>query len=295
MGIGIKPQLQMRQATYRANSDRANLIDPYSPAFPAGGGYFRMPRRLGVVGLDHLEGRNVVAQLGQTGGLSVPTPSNKPPPVTEPVSYPSILVEKSEMRDVEINIEILPDRFVSERRPKAETKESGLPAYEIRDVHIEHGKIQRYSFVWKGSITIQTTFPANLSPTDTSAYGRGTGADLKTGNGTLGFHESCHRNDYMAYISKSDELAITGRCTPYSLPDSSPEVTVQWTIAKFPRFHGDVGQTVAIFKAAMASFGHEFDKWNHDIAKFSAHCTDEFGHSKSAYKRGGSASKHHYR
>lgn len=289
MGVSAKAQERSPAA------DRTNLTDPYSPAFPAGRGYFRAPRRPGVVGLDHLEGRKVVAQLGQTVGLSLPAPPPKPPPVTDAVSYPPFLVEKSDMRDVAINIEVLPDSFVSETRPRAETTESGLPAYRISAVHLEHGKVKSYSFVWKGTITIQTTFPANLKPTDTSAYGRGTGDDLKTGNVTLGFHESCHRNDYMAYISKSDELATTGSCTPYTLPEASPGVTIQWTIAKFPRFRGEVGQTAAVFKAAMASFDREFVKWNHDIAKFSAHCTDEFGHTKSAFKRGGSASRHRHR
>lgn len=53
----------------------------------------------------------------------------------------------------------------------------------------------------KITATIQTTFATGASPNGKSGYGRGTtDDDKKKGNVTLGFHESCHRQDHQDYI-----------------------------------------------------------------------------------------------
>src|SRR5207249_4387630 len=72
-----------------------------------------------------------------------------------------------------------------------------LPTYESSGHTIAslEGK-----FEVKGAITIQTAYGPGAKPNDTSGYGRGTtDADLANGDVTLGFHESCHRADFLAY------------------------------------------------------------------------------------------------
>jgi hypothetical protein len=49
-------------------------------------------------------------------------------------------------------------------------------------------------------------------PNDDAAYGRGTlQSDIDAGNVTLGFHESCHRNDMLAYLKDHDLPAFVGK------------------------------------------------------------------------------------
>lgn len=52
----------------------------------------------------------------------------------------------------------------------------------------------------KWSVEIQTRYGAG-TPEGDSAYGRGTTkADKESGNVSLGFHESCHRSDFLNYL-----------------------------------------------------------------------------------------------
>jgi hypothetical protein len=277
MGVGTKPLLKSRPSI--SPSD----LDPRAPAFSGGHGYFRVAQAPGPAGRTHLDGRHRPAprRVAVAGVAAHPT---NPPPETEAVSFPPMLVETAGGLDVEINVEIKPDANLSGKGAKAETSITGLPQANY-EYTVTNGRVTKFTFTWKGTLSIQTSYPANFSPTDTSAYGRGTGADVDAGNVTLGFHESCHRNDYQAYIAKSDELARTGHTTPYVLPDSSPPVTVPWNYVKFPRFKGRTGQTESDFKKAFKNFDHEETLWTADLHKFSRRCTDEFGTKKSDYER----------
>ena len=54
----------------------------------------------------------------------------------------------------------------------------------------------------KGLVRIQTVYGSKSKATDRSGYGRGTtAADEAAGNTSLGFHESCHRQDYLDYLA----------------------------------------------------------------------------------------------
>jgi hypothetical protein len=51
-----------------------------------------------------------------------------------------------------------------------------------------------------------------FDPESLAAYGRGTtDEDRKDGNVTLGFYESCHRADLLAYLQNNDPPVFTGR------------------------------------------------------------------------------------
>jgi hypothetical protein len=76
--------------------------------------------------------------------------------------------------------------------------------------------------------TIQTIYGPNGKATLRSGYGRGTTPDDKaSGNTSLGFHESCHREDFLNYLK------------------AHPSPTT---------FRGKVGMTVSDFKKAQSEF-----------------------------------------
>ncbi len=101
---------------------------------------------------------------------------------------------------------------VKVRADTTDTKGKTVPADDaLTDADFNAGKIsfdekQGVITVVKGpppvTITIQTIYGAKTKPKDLSAYGRGTTVEDKAaGDVTLGFHESCHRNDYLAYVA----------------------------------------------------------------------------------------------
>ncbi len=279
MGVGEK------RSSVAAKTAPAPAVDPSSPAFPGGAGNFRGARRPGTLGVDNTSGRILLAASTPAATSSTNTASKKAPPKTEEQEF-TLLAEKTAEREVEIKVEVLRNAHSSVESDKAVTAVPGLPesssSYET-DLG-KTPKITKYSFVWKGTLTIQTTFPTNLSPDDESSYGRGTGSDIGTGNVTLGFHEWCHRNDIQAYIGKSSIVSAGGTPDDYVLPESSPPVTIKWKYKKIPRFTGRIGQAKSDFKAAAHTFDRECKEWSADIGRFTDRCTDEFGFPKSKFK-----------
>ena len=112
----------------------------------------------------------------------------------------------------------------------------------------------------KGIVKILTVYGPNASATQDSAYGRGTTPpDESAGNITLGFHESCHRADFLTYL-KTKAL---------------------------PVFGGKVGQTAQQYDLAIATFGTAVDKYFADMDKDSFLRTDEVGYKSSTYDANG--------
>jgi hypothetical protein len=108
----------------------------------------------------------------------------------------------------------------------------------------------------KCTVEIQTAYGTNTKPTDRSVYGRGTTpADEKTGNISVGFHESCHQNDYISYLKNKP----------------------------FPVFSGKIGMTIHQYNQAVDAFLKSFDNYFKDMKKNSYSLTDEVGNKKSFY------------
>ena len=105
--------------------------------------------------------------------------------------------------------------------------------------------------------TIQTVYAPNAKPADPSAYGRGTTVDDRCGGTiTLGFHESCHRQDYLDFI---------GANAP-------------------PKFGGRVGMTEAEYQAAERTYFAACDAYLKKALSHSKQKTDEVGSpTKSQY------------
>lgn len=112
----------------------------------------------------------------------------------------------------------------------------------------------------KCTIRIQTLYNPKANPEDVSAYGRGTTPeDEKSGNVSLGFHEYCHRNDYIKY------LQTTG------LPD----------------FGGKAGMSEQQYIRAQNSFAQAMDSYFKEMVKYSHRLTDEVGYKKSTFEAKG--------
>ncbi|HEY6866138.1 MAG TPA: hypothetical protein VI792_02710 [Candidatus Eisenbacteria bacterium] len=112
----------------------------------------------------------------------------------------------------------------------------------------------------KGTIRIQTVYGPKATPGMSSGYGRGTTAeDVKNGNTSLGFHESCHREDFLTYFSKNP----------------------------LPTFKGKVGMKRADFDAAANRFIKEVRDYFTRAEKDSLDRTDEVGYTLSEYRAKG--------
>lgn len=94
-----------------------------------------------------------------------------------------------------------------------------------------------------GTATIQVVYGSTgnvrVKPEEEAAWGRGTtSADAAAKNITVGFHESCHRDDYIAYLKAN-------------LPIQSASFRVGMTVAEFDAEVDRIGAAInAWFKAA---------------------------------------------
>jgi hypothetical protein len=105
------------------------------------------------------------------------------------------------------------------------------------------------SFTAPISVTIQTSYGSG-KPTDESAYGRGTTvSDVANGDTTLGFHESCHRTDYVNYIK-----------------NNAP-----------PKFAGTKGMKVERFEQAKVEWIKAWAKYHKHLLDASMKSTDQVG------------------
>ena len=133
--------------------------------------------------------------------LSAP-PAPRPPPVTQPRDLGTLKQAESSLLDVRVDAKIVRDGRGGVETG-AVTHVSRVASSSPGYVTDSDGNITRFNgkFRWRGTITVQTRYASDSRPEDPSCYGRGTTvADRQSGRITLGFHESCHRADYVAYL-----------------------------------------------------------------------------------------------
>jgi hypothetical protein len=128
--------------------------------------------------------------------LGAPSRKGSKPSKAAPQTKPATLRVKS--GDQEITVEILRDGrtrtvvddYGQQRNDMAKTR----PLWSWTTG--SKGRVQI-------TIKIQTMYASKAQSWNPSAYGRGTtAADKAAGNTTLGFHESCHRQDYIEYLEE---------------------------------------------------------------------------------------------
>jgi hypothetical protein len=100
------------------------------------------------------------------------------------------------------------------------------------------------------TFVIRTFYKSDARPDLVSGYGRGTTPqDLASGDTSLGFHESCHREDYVEYL----------RTHP------------------LPPFTGQVGMSDKEWDRAKQEYARQFDQYATEMFSFSILNTDKVG------------------
>lgn len=243
------------------------VVHPDAPAGGGGPGGFARPTR-------------AQADVGQLPDAWQPGPSQpvplegspapsapKMPPATKPRSLGTLKSAQSGLLDVEVDATIVADGTGGSAG--AETNFSGGQAWTAPGFSSD-GKKKIVSFdgkfTWKGTVTIQTLYAQGSAPNDVSCYGRGTtGDDVRARNITLGFHESCHRDDYVAYLKAN------------TLPDP-PTLSV--------------GMSESDYNTALADFGKALKAYFSAMKTDSAAQTDEVGYNRSKWLRTGKCFVH---
>lgn len=240
------------------------VAHPNSLLGGGGPGFFRR------ISIAQLEPRQRSVQDGiqpdQLRRASVPTPANLPP-ITNPRSLGVLKSLEDNLYDVKIEALIIADDGGSGSGAMTRFQggnEWSAPAF----TQDNNQKITKFSgkFTWKGSITIQTLYAPGARSDQVSAYGRGTTeADVRDRNITLGFHESCHMDDYVSYLQSN------------KLPDP-PTLLIGMTTKEYDQ------TTTAFSKKLIAYFK--------DMEKVSVTNTDEVGHRRSTWLRTGTPFHH---
>jgi len=195
-------------------------------------------------------------RLDQVDNLPKQAPrAPNPPPPTRPRSLGTLKEVQQDNVDVKIEGEVLADGSGGPSNG-AETNFE-IPSASSPGFEHSNGKITKFTgkFTWTGKLTIQTQYGTNATARDLSCYGRGTTSDdIRNGDITLGFHESRHHADYVAFLKDNP------------LPDPPPF-------------------TVPVKKAdhekAVKKFFQEFDAYSKRMKQSSFNDTDEVGRRKS--------------
>jgi hypothetical protein len=248
------------------------------PDAPAGGGGPGGFKRAGTLGVDPSGPNALPNPLAPVAKSRVPdpdrggvaatgtAPTQNAPPATTP-SKTEVKVLKTGENDIAVYVEILADGRSSDRKLEGAVTSFPnsvvwkTPGYEHQTVHGKSTitKIDGPAEL-KGTITIQTVYGPTAAPDSLSGYGRGTTPeDEKSGDVTLGFHESCHRADYLNFL----------KATP------------------LPTFDGKIGMSKADFDANARRFNDQAAAYFEKMRKDSINSTDEVGYKMSEYRRKG--------
>lgn len=265
-------------------SREGEVVHPDAPAGSGGLGRFRTPGSLGAEGNDPfdvrhprapsvrfeaLSGEEKAAVLAD-GVKSNEKPRN-PPPKTVPGK--TVLRKLLPAFDLDVTLEIVADDDAGTiSGAKTFLDGSGVEltgiGYEIvpapgqtqpkptDKVAALTGKVKI-----AGTATIKivygTVLGQRVRPEEEASWGRGTTPEDKAAKDiTIGFHESCHRDDYVAYLSAN-------------LPIQSHSFRV--------------GMTVAQYEAEVARIGKAIDDWFKAAETVSRTKTDEVGTKMSDY------------
>jgi hypothetical protein len=124
------------------------------------------------------------------------------PPATDAKRFGVIKRQSGELIDILIELEVLPDSPTGGPRRSGKTFVE-FPRFVFPGGRGEGGKVVEFKgkFQWKGAVTLQTRYGAGATATVLACYGRGTTEDdVRARDVTLGFHESCHRRDYIDFL-----------------------------------------------------------------------------------------------
>lgn len=228
------------------------------PASPAGGGGPGFFRPAGATGSDGGFGAALADPQSPAARLVDPIElQDKAVALADPPALPAPEVKKDETKTVGgIIVVIKKDENNATGVTDADTDlnlKTGVPGRDVNEKDIVT-KINGTSAI---TGTISTKYGKGSAPNDLSAYGRGTTkADKAAGNVTLGFHESCHRQDFLTYLANNP----------------------------MPTFTGKVGMSATDFDAAGVKYLAAVDAYHSALLAKSEADTDEVGNpTRSAY------------
>lgn len=265
-------------------SREGEVVHPDAPAGSGGLGRFRAPGSLGAEGNDPFDVRHPrapsvrfetlsgdeKAEVLDTGVKVVEKPRN-PPPKTVPGK--KVLKKTLPSFDLDVVLEIVADDnagTISGAKTELDgsnVKLTGI-GFEINPApgQKEAKPTDKVAALTgkatiSGTATIKVVYGTVLGqrvrPEEEASWGRGTTpADIAAKDITIGFHESCHRDDYVAYLSAN--LPIQGHSFR-------------------------VGMTVAQFDAEADRIGKAIDAWFEAAETASRTKTDEVGTKMSEY------------
>lgn len=234
------------------------VAHPNAPAGGGGPGHFAQAGPAREVGGDlGSPWRPGPAQLVPMQGAPAPTSANAAP-VTVARSLGMLKAAQSALLDVNVDAEVIADGAGGSGG--AHTSFSGGTQWSAPGYTPDKDrKIVRFDgkFTWRGTVILQTLYAAGARPNDVSCYGRGTTvADVRDRNITLGFHESCHRDDFVTHL------------TTQTLPDP-PKLAI--------------GMTEAEYRTATSTFRSALETYFKTMEKDSVAKTDEVGHRRSTW------------
>jgi hypothetical protein len=218
----------------------------------------------------------VASDFGEGDGTTTAKKIN-PPPRTK-AGKVAVTIKQPVGVVCDISVEILEDAFDEKAKAAGTTrcrwKDDRKIDVPVREYDASSG-VPIVSSVTKGAkatavLVIQTTYRKRGLETAISGYGRGTTADdIKAGDVTLGFHESCHRNDFINYLNTQ----------------------------KLPNFDGAPGMVNQDFNDDWQAFMDAFLALPETIGDWSGKLTDDVGVSKATWdahhkKKSAPATKH---
>lgn len=229
---------------------RGRVAHPTAPDGGAGPGFFRSAFPVGGVEDVPPPDPSLPSRASDAEQQQAPRPAN-PPPQTSARSLGSLKSVQSSVADVEIEGKILADG--SGGPPSGAHTGFSVPSTSSPGYSTVDGKVTKINgkFTWKGALTIQTLYGTGATASSLSCYGRGTTtADVQSRDITLGFHESCHRSDFVSYLNN------------HPLPDP-PALAV--------------GMAAKDFDAAVKKFADDLKAYRDAMEQDSNSKTDEVG------------------
>jgi hypothetical protein len=201
------------------------------------------------------------------GGGTTAAKKRSPPPKTK-AGKVAVTIKQPLGVVCDISVEILDDTIgkdagsggVTDCRWKDKVPKFDAPA----PVYDTSSRLAIVSSITKGAkatgvLVIQTTYRKRGLEAEYSGYGRGTTADdIKAGNVTLGFHESCHRNDFINYLNTQ----------------------------KLPDFDGAPGMVGQDFNDDWRAFMDAFQALPKTMKAWSVELTDNVGKTKATWEAG---------
>ncbi len=249
-------------------------VHPDARAGGGGPGYFRDAnsilnddRLFGTVRhakspASRLRFAQTAVMLASAGTVGV---NQKKPPKTKPLTKS---LAKQSGREVNLDVRLLVladkinDKNVADSSAKTRVmRSSGLENIVGIQWATSNGKITKITkkLIIRGTYTIRISYGRKSRPTLLALYGRGTTKqDKNKGDITLGFHEGCHRQEYLDYFTNN----------------------------KIPTFTAKVGMSEVDFEAEIEQFNLDFETFGQGILQLGP-AVDEVGYKLSQCKAAG--------